>query len=165
MKSYEYGEDEDKNEELIKPTEDIDNSVLNTHLEMAALLKMNRKRRIDDTTNLKFNVESRSIFGSESHEERLFSYYKYIKTEIRNRLTPQFIKAITILKIKGELWEYLQKSTARAILINTIKNSRVYKKMEEDKVEENRINCELLSSLSKVSFKSQSEVISQVDQN
>ena len=94
MKSYKS--DEDENEEPIEPAED--NDVLSTHTEMADLLKNNLKRKINNTKNEDLHIDCRFIFRSVARAERLFSHYKYIKSETRNRLTPQIFEAITFLK-------------------------------------------------------------------
>ena len=44
----------DGNEELIEPIEDIDDDVLTTNIEMAALIKNDRKRKINDTKDDSF---------------------------------------------------------------------------------------------------------------
>ena len=79
-------------------------------------------------------------FGPAARAEKLPSHCKHIKIETRNRLTPQFFKAITFLKSIRELWENSQQLISRAILMNKIENSRAYIKIEEDETEENRIN-------------------------
>ena len=50
-------------------------------------------------------IDCRFIFGSAARAEILFSHCKYIKTETRNMLTPQFFEAITFLKSNREIWE------------------------------------------------------------
>ena len=85
-------------------------------------------------------TDCRFIFGSATRTERLFSHYKYIKTEIRNRLTPQLFEAITFLKSNREIWENSQQLISRAISMSKMENSRAYKRMEEDETEEKRMN-------------------------
>ena len=99
MESYNIVEDED--EELIEPAEDDD--VLTTHTGMTDLLKNNLKRKINNTKDEDLYIDCRFIFGSAARAERLFSHCKYIKTETRNRLTPQLSEAITFLKSNREL--------------------------------------------------------------
>ena len=112
MKSYKIDKDEDEDEELIELAEDDD--VLTTHMGMIDLLKNN------------LYIDYRFIFGSAARAERLFSHCKYIKIETRNRLTPQFFKAITFLKSIRELWENSQQLISRAILMSKIENARAY---------------------------------------
>ena len=52
MKAYQVFVD--GNEELIEPIEDIDDDVLTTNIEMAALIKNDRKRKINDTKDDSF---------------------------------------------------------------------------------------------------------------
>ena len=106
MKSYKVVEDEDEDEELIEPAENDD--VLTTHMGMVDLLKNNLKRKINNTKDEELYIDCRFIFGSAARAERLFSHCKYIKTETRNRLTPQLFEAITFLKSNRELWENSQ---------------------------------------------------------
>ena len=106
------------------------------------LLKNDHKRKINDTKDEYLYIDRRFIFGSADFAERLFSYCKYIKTETRNRLTPQLFEAITYLKSNRELWENSQQIISGAIFMSRIENSRAYKRMEEDEdeVEEKRMN-------------------------
>ena len=83
----------DEDEELIEPAEDDD--VLTTHTGMTDLLKNNLKQKINNTKDEHLYIDSRFIFRSTARAERLFSHYKYIKSETRNRLTPQLFEAIT----------------------------------------------------------------------
>ena len=136
MKSYKI--DEDEYEELFEPTEDDD--VLTTHMGMADLLKNNFKRMINNTKDENLYINYRYIFESVARVERLSSHCKYIKTETRNRLTPQLFEAITFLKSNRELWENSQQLISRAISMSEIENSRAFKRMEEDETEEKRIN-------------------------
>ena len=85
-------------------------------------------------------INSRFIFGLSARAERLFSHYKYIKTETRNRLTPQFFEAITFLKSNRELWENSLQLISRAISMSKMENFRAYIRMEEDETEEKRMN-------------------------
>ena len=91
MKSEKIVEDKDEDKELIKPTEDIDDDLLNTHLGMTTFLKNNHKHESNDTKNNDLYVDSRFIFGSVAHEERPFSHRTYIKIETRTRLITQFL--------------------------------------------------------------------------
>ena len=84
-------------------------------------------------------IDCRFIFGSAARAERLFSHCKYIKTETRNRLTPQLFETITFLKSNRELWENSQQLISRAISMSKMENSRAYKRMEEDDTEEKRM--------------------------
>ena len=90
LKSHKIDEDEDK--ELIEPAED--DEVLIKHMGMADLLKNNLKRKINNTKDEDLYIDCRFIFGSVARAERLFSHCKYIKTETRNRLTPQLLKLL-----------------------------------------------------------------------
>ena len=85
-------------------------------------------------------IDCRFIFGSAARVEKLFSHCKYIKTETRNRLTPQIFEAIAFLKGNRELWENSQQLISRAILMNKMKIFRAYKRMEEDGTEEKSMN-------------------------
>ena len=87
-------------------------------------------------------IECRYILGSAARAEKLFSHCKYIKTETRNRLTPQLFEAITFLKSNRELWENSQQLISRAISMSEIENSRAFKRMEEDDTGEKRMNGE-----------------------
>ena len=135
MKSYKVVEDED--EELIEPAENDD--VLTTHMGMADLLKNNLKRKINNTKDEELYIDCRFIFGSAARAERLFSHCKYIKTETRNRLTPQLFEAINFLKSNRELWENSQQLISRAISMSKMENFHAYKRMEEDETEEKRM--------------------------
>ena len=108
MKSYKVVENkdegEDEDEEPIEPAENDD--VLTTHMGMADLLKNNLKQKINNTKDEELYIECRFIFGSAACIERLFSHCKYIKTEARNRLTPQLFEGITFLKSNRELWKF-----------------------------------------------------------
>ena len=136
MKSYYFFEDED--EELIKPAKDDD--ILTTHMGMVDLLKNTLKRKINNTKDEDLYMDCRYIFGLADRAEKLFSHCKNIKTETRNRLTSQIFEAITFLKSNRELWENSQQLISRAISMSKIKNSRAYKRMEEDEIEEKRMN-------------------------
>ena len=81
-------------------------------------------------------INCRFIFGSVARAEKLFSHYKYIKTETRNRLTPQNFEAITFLKSNRKLWENSQQLISRAISMSKMEIFRAYKRMEEDETEE-----------------------------
>ena len=72
---------------------------------IADLLKNYLKRKINNTKDEDLYIDCRFIFGSAAREERLFSHCIYIKTETRNRLTPQPFEAITFLKSNRELRE------------------------------------------------------------
>ena len=72
--------------------------------------------------------------------ERIFSHYKFIKTETRNRLTPQIFEAITFLKSNREFCRNSQQLISRAISMSKIGNYRAYKRMEKDETEEERMN-------------------------
>ena len=85
---------DDRNEELIEPTEDIDDDVLITHMGIAALIKSDRNRKINDTKDQDLYIDCGFIFESVARTERLFSHCKYIKTATWNNLTPQLIEAI-----------------------------------------------------------------------
>ena len=136
MKSYKIDEDED--EELIETAED--DNVLTMHMGMEDLLKNNVIRKINNTKDEDFYMHCRFIFGSAARAETLFSHCKYIKTETRNRLTPQLSEAITFLKSNRELWENSQQLISRAISMSKIKNSCAYKRMGEDETEEKGMN-------------------------
>ena len=107
---------------------------------MADLLKHNLKRKINNTKDEELYIDCRFIFGSAAHAEILFSHCKYIKTETRKRLTPQHFEAITFLKSNRELWENSPKLISRAISMSKMENYRAYKRMEEDKPKEKRMN-------------------------
>ena len=107
---------------------------------MADLLKNNLKRKINNTKDENLYINCRFIFESVARVERLFSHCKYIKTETRNRLTPQLFEAITFLKSNRELWENSQQLISRAISMSKMENFRAYKRMEEDETEEKRMN-------------------------
>ena len=66
---------------------------------MVDLLKNDRKHKTKDIKDEYLSIDCRFIFGSEARAEKLFSRYKYIKTETRNRLTPQLFEAINFLKL------------------------------------------------------------------
>ena len=136
MKSYNFFEDvdEDEDEKLIEPTED--DNVLTRHIGMINLLKNDCKRKIIDTKDEDLYIDCKFIFGSAARIERLFSHCKFIKAETFNRLTPQIFEAINILKSNRELWTDSQQLISRAISMSKIENSRTYKRMEEDEVEE-----------------------------
>ena len=61
---------------------------------MVDRFKNDRERKINDTKDEALYVDCRFIFRSENYAERLFSHCKYIKSEIRNRLIPQFLKIL-----------------------------------------------------------------------
>ena len=107
---------------------------------MVDLLKNNLKRKINNTKNEHLYIDWRFIFGSAARAEKLLSHCKYIKTETRHSLTPQLFEAINFLKINRNLWENSQQSITRAISMSETENSRAYKRMEEDKTEEKRMN-------------------------
>ena len=109
---------------------------------MVDLLKNDRKHKTKDIKDEYLSIDCRFIFGSEARVEKLFSRYKYIKTETRNRLTPQLFEAINFLKSNRELWENSQQLISRAISMSKMENSRAYKRMEEDDTEEKRMNGE-----------------------
>ena len=136
MKSYKIDEDQDEDEELIEPAENDD--VLTTHMGMVDSLKNNLKRKINNTKDEDLYIDCRFIFGSAARAKRLFSHCKYIKTETRNRLTPQLFKAITFLKSNRELWENLQQLISRAISmskINILAHINKWKKTKQKKRE------------------------------
>ena len=101
MKSYKVVEGEGDDEELIEPAENDD--VLTTHIGMANLLKNKLKRKMNNTKDEELYIDYRFIFGSAARAQRLFSHCKYVKTETRNRLTPQLFEAINFLKSNREL--------------------------------------------------------------
>ena len=107
---------------------------------MVNLLKNDRKRKVSNTKDEHLYIDCRFIFRSAARAERLFSHCKYIKTETRNRLTPQLFEAINFLKSNRELWENSQQLISRAISMSKMENSRAYKRMEEDDTEEKRMN-------------------------
>ena len=107
---------------------------------MVDLLKNNLKRNINNTKDEELYMDCRFIFGSVAHTERLFSHFKYIKTETRNRLTSQLFEAVTFFKSNKELWENSQQLISRAISMSKMENYRAYKRMEEDETEEKRMN-------------------------
>ena len=72
---------------------------------MANLLKNKLKRKINNTKDEELYIDCIFIFKSAARADRLFSHCKYIKTEIRNRLTQQLFEAIIFLKSNRELWE------------------------------------------------------------
>ena len=109
---------------------------------MADLLKNNLKRKINNTKDKELYIDCRFIFGSVACAERLFSHCKYIKTETRNRLTPQLFEAINFLKSNRELWKNSQQLISGAIPMSKMENSRAYKRLEEDDTEEKRMNGE-----------------------
>ena len=104
MKSYKIDEDED--EELIETAGDDD--VLTSLMGMVDLLKNSLEYKISNTKDDDLYIDCKFIFESAARAERLFSHCKYIKTETRNRLTPQLFEAITFLKSNRELWENSQ---------------------------------------------------------
>ena len=53
-----------------------------------------RKRKTNDTKDEDLYIDCRFIFGIAACAERIFSHCKYIKTETRNRLTPQLLKLL-----------------------------------------------------------------------
>ena len=106
------------------------------------LLKNDCKRKIDNTKDEDLYIDCRFIFGSAARAKRLFSHCKYIKTETRNRLTPQNFEAITFLKSNRELWKNSQQLISGAIPMSKMENSRAYKRLEEDDTEEKRMNGE-----------------------
>ena len=55
-------------------------------------------------------------------------------------LTPQLFEDINFLKSNRELWKNSQQTISRAISMSKMKNSSVYKRMEEDETEEKRMN-------------------------
>ena len=138
MKSYKIVEDEDEDEELIEAA--VDDDVMTTYMGMVDLLKNNLKRNINKTKDEDLYIECRFIFGSAARAEKLFSHCKYIKTETRNRLTPQLFEAITFLKSNRELWENSQQLISRTISMSKMENFRAYKRIEEDETEEKRMH-------------------------
>ena len=104
------------------------------------LLKSNLKRKINNTKDKTLYIDCRFIFGSAARAETLFSHCKYIKTETRNRLTPQPFEAITFLKSNREIWENSQQLISRAISMSKTENFRAYKRMEEDETEGKRMS-------------------------
>ena len=113
---------------------------MNKNIGIADLLKNDHNRKINDTKDEHFYVDYRFIFGSVARWKGLFNHCKSIKTEIRNKLTPQSFEAINFWKSNREFWEYLQELNSRAISMNKIENSSAYKRMEEDETEENKMN-------------------------
>ena len=109
---------------------------------MANLLKNKLKRKMNNTKDEELYIDYRFIFGSAARAERLFSHCKYVKTETRNRLTPQLFEVFNFLKSNRELWENSQQLISRAISMSKMENSRAYKRMEEDDTEEKRLNGE-----------------------
>ena len=107
---------------------------------MVDLLKNDRKHKTKDIKDEYLYIDCKFIFGSAARAETLFSHCKYIKTETRNRLTPQLFEAITFLKSNRELWENSQQLISRAISMSKMENFRAYKRMEEDETEEKRMN-------------------------
>ena len=63
-------------------------------MEMIALITNDRKHKINDTKDEDLYVDCNYIFGSAACIQILFSYCKYIKTEARNSLVPQFLKLL-----------------------------------------------------------------------
>ena len=86
----------------------------------------NLERNIDNTKDEELYIDCRFIFGSAARAERLFSHCKYIKTETRNRLTPQLFEAINFLKSNRELWENSQQLISRAISMSKMENILVH---------------------------------------
>ena len=66
---------------------------------MAALLRNNYKRKINDTKDEDLYVDYRFIFRSATRAKILLSHRKCIKIEIRNRLTPHHFEDISFLKL------------------------------------------------------------------
>ena len=113
---------------------------MNKNLGIADLLKNDHNHKINDTKDEHFYVDYRFIFGSAARWKGLFNHCKSIKTEIRNKLTPQSFEAINFWKSNRELWEYLQELNSRAISMNKIENFRVYKRMEKDYIYLKKLN-------------------------
>lgn len=74
-----------EDEEFIEPTEDKDYDVLNTILGMVALLNNEFKRKINEMKVDDLYVDYKFICGSVVRREILFSQFKYIKTDNRNK--------------------------------------------------------------------------------
>ena len=87
-----------------------------------------------------FYIDCRFIFWVSSSYRELFSHYKYIKIETRNRLTPQIFEATTFLKSNKELWENSQQLISRAISMSKMEKFRACKSMEDNEIEEKRMN-------------------------
>ena len=92
-------------------------------MRMVDLFNNNLKHKINDTKDDNLYIYCKFIFRTVARVERLFSHCKYIRTDIRNRLTPQIFEAITLKKSNRELWENSQHLISREILMSKIGNS------------------------------------------
>ena len=95
MKSYQSVED--GYEELITPTEYIDDNVLTKCMGMVDLIKNYRKLKLNYSKDKCLYVYRKFIFVSVTRAEKLFSHCKYIKKR-------QIFEAIGFLKSNRELW-------------------------------------------------------------